>query len=182
MSINYFAEASLFNSFWSGYAIRWHKAGSTLALLMACCSVNGLLLDNVDFSSIKWHSSESNFKASASAAFLYNEFENDNFLQLISRRNQWATSWNHNGCKNSGMVYFCRPEIFQRYQLLIMISWRGNTFRLVALCGMRGKQSDSPHRGPVIQRLGVFFIGEQGIQQAVELPVIWGPDQVYKRV
>ena len=48
--------------------------------------------------------------------------------RISSKTRQW-----YNGCKNSGVVYFCRPEILQSYQYLIMVSWHGNTFILVAL-------------------------------------------------
>ena len=93
------------NSMWPSDAIWWHRSGSTLTRVTACCLTALCHYLNqcwLLISEVLWHSSESNFTASAQATVLYNEFENYSFkITATSPRGQrvdismmYATLWN----------------------------------------------------------------------------------------
>ena len=73
-----FASAILFNKLCPTDATWWHRSGSTLAQIMACClTVQSPFLNQCWFLSVRfrWHSNESNFTVGAPAAILYHELK-----------------------------------------------------------------------------------------------------------
>ena len=79
----------VFNSLWPGNAIRWHRTGSTLALVMAC-----QYWTNIDFiKRVLWHSPKGNFMGIDQDINWKTEFENYTFkITCISTtpRGQWV--------------------------------------------------------------------------------------------
>ena len=82
------------NTLWLSDAIWWHRSGSALAKVMACClTVLNLYLNKcwLSISEVLWHWHESNFTASGPATILYNVFENYKFkITALSPRGQWV--------------------------------------------------------------------------------------------
>ena len=68
------AVAKWVNSLWQSDAIWWHRSGSILAQVMACClTTPSHYLNQCWFiiSEVSWHSPKSNFTASAAAIILH---------------------------------------------------------------------------------------------------------------
>ena len=84
------------NSLWTSDAIWWHKSGSTLAQVIACCLPTPSHYLNqcwLIISGVLWHLPESNFTASGQATILYNEFKNytsEIRITTTSPRDQWG--------------------------------------------------------------------------------------------
>ena len=82
------------NSLWPSDAIWWHRSGSTLAQVMACCLTAPSHYLNqcwLIISKVQWQSPEGNLTRDASAINYYNQLEN--YLPKISfksPRGQWV--------------------------------------------------------------------------------------------
>ena len=66
------------NSLWSGNAIWWHRSGSTLAAVRACCLIAPSHYLNqwwLIISKVWWHSAECNFTCKAQNIYPWYEFE-----------------------------------------------------------------------------------------------------------
>ena len=84
------------NSLWPSDAILWHRSGSTLAQVMACCLTAASHYLNqcwLIISKVHWHSSEGNFAKDTSVTNHWNQLENY-FSQISfkSPRGQWVKS------------------------------------------------------------------------------------------
>ena len=85
---------SFINSLWPDDAIWWHRSGSTLAQVMACCLTTPSHYLNqcwLIISKVQWHSLECNFTRDISAISHWNWLEN--YLSKIlvkSSRGQWV--------------------------------------------------------------------------------------------
>ena len=83
------------NSLWPSDAIIWwHRSGSALPKIMACClTAPSYYLKQCCHltSEVLWYSHESTFTVIAHDTFLYNEFENYKLL-TTSPRGQWLNS------------------------------------------------------------------------------------------
>ena len=85
------------NSLWPSDTIWWHKSGSTLAQVMACCLMAPSHYLNqcwLIISKVQWHSSECKFTRDSSAISHWNWLEN--YLSKIlfkSPRGQWVNPW-----------------------------------------------------------------------------------------
>ena len=69
------------NSLWANHVIWWHRSGSILVEVMACCLMAPSYYLNqcrLLIRKVQWYPPESNFTFIAQAYTLYNEFENDN--------------------------------------------------------------------------------------------------------
>ena len=92
-----------FNSMWPSDAIWWHRSGSTLAQVMACCLMAPSHYLNqwwLIISEVQWHSYQGNFTRDASTINHWNLFEN--YMSKITvkfPRGQWVKVWS--------MFYFC---------------------------------------------------------------------------
>ena len=80
-------------------AIWWHRSGSTLTQVMACClTAPSHYLNQFWFviSEVPWHLPESNITESARAATLYDEFEKYS-LKNLCHISQGSMSWSEDG-------------------------------------------------------------------------------------
>ena len=83
------------NSLWPSDTEWWHRAGSTLAQVMAWCltAPSHYLNQCWLIREALWHSPEINFTASAPATILYNEFKNYTLrITATFPRDQWSMS------------------------------------------------------------------------------------------
>ena len=79
---------------WPSDAIWWHKSGTTLTQVMACC----LMAPNhylnqcwLNITEVWWHSPESNFIVQAQDICPWSEFENYKFKVIVtSLRSKWV--------------------------------------------------------------------------------------------
>ena len=81
-------------SLWPSDAIWWHRSGSTLAQVMACClKAPSHYLNQCWFiiTDVFWHSHEGNFTRNAQDIYRSYEFENYEFkIAVASPRGQWV--------------------------------------------------------------------------------------------
>ena len=71
-------QQGMINSLWPSDAIWWHRSGSTLTQIMACClktSSHYLNLCWLIINRVLWHSPETNFTGSSQDTNLWHEFE-----------------------------------------------------------------------------------------------------------
>ena len=82
------------NSLWPIYNIWWHRSGSALVQVMACCLTAPSHYLNQCWllaSNILWHSPGSNLEMTGQAPNLYNEFEKYTFkISATPPRCQWV--------------------------------------------------------------------------------------------
>ena len=85
---------------WLGDAIWWHRFGSTLAHVMACCLTalsHYLNQCQLLISEVLWHSHKSNFTRNTHDIHLQVEFENYIFkITAVSPRRQWVNKKGEN--------------------------------------------------------------------------------------
>ena len=84
----------MFNSLGPSEAIWWHRSGSTLAQVMACCLTAPSHCLNqrwLMISEVLWHSTDSNFTENTQDIYLWNEFEIYQSETVVkSPRGQWV--------------------------------------------------------------------------------------------
>ena len=96
----------------------WHRSGSTLARVMACCLMAPSHYLNqcwVIISEALWHSSAGNFTGNTQVIYPWNEFENYQFkITATPHRGQWVNSlwlsdtiWRHKSGSKLAQVMAC---------------------------------------------------------------------------
>ena len=99
------------NSLWLSDAIWWHRSGSTLVQVMACCLLAQSHYLNrcwLLISEVLWHSPQGKFTVRNLPNILLNELENSTFkISAISPRGQWVNKWHAFYAKTSTYFPVC---------------------------------------------------------------------------
>ena len=99
-------------SLWPRDAIWWHRSGSTLAQVMACCLTaprNYLNQCWLIISKVQWHSSQFNFTRDTSAISHWNSLEN--YLSKILLKSPKA-QWVNTGCYHAKKLFIAGIALF----------------------------------------------------------------------
>ena len=128
-NINYFIKISYVTYIsvvilWFNDAIWQHRAGSTLAWIMACCPAAPCHCLNHCWSRVSgvlWHWPDSNFTESALAVILYYEFENYTLtISATPPRGQWVKNHGKYNHRIISLYSSCRARWYDLPTLVLI--------------------------------------------------------------